>query len=507
MAIFTLKRMPVGGAPLAPTGAIFRPPVYGPPAPTQSTASLPIAGLKYKTFLDSRASTRPLAIQFAKLTKNADLLKRLTAPAPTAAPAVTPAASAPAAPGAGPAAAPAGPALPADPSLAGTYPTPNTVGTGSTPIPQPGKLPTLDINTLYGPAERSIANQRAAALAAQNRAFQDNLAFEQYIQGATQQGNAALAGTQGQLSSAAATSRQQSIDNVTNALGQMNLAGGGSADLARLAGSTAASESNPLLQAGQSAQNAVPDVVGQAALRYAQDQTQVAGAQGRVMNDAATRATQAALADTAKQETALQTEKAGAGVQSYGNQLNYIVQAGQLDALNAFNSGKLTQEQYATQSKLYANLAKVKTARDVANVKAQTAAEVEAGRMTRADAANVNKIAVANIHETGATNRTLLSAAAKAKVANSNYGAAAVKLTDNILRNQTKSVDAQNRMERGQTVTQVATALKNSYVVNQSSPMTYSQAYDILSGIPKAGPEALKDAKFVAWMKTQFPGG
>lgn len=484
-------------------------PIAGPPAPPTLTASQPLSTLTYKQFLDNRMSTKPLAIQFAKLTKNQALLSRLTGTPPQPGASPTPAATPPVTPTDGTAPIAAAPAPQgSDPQLS-TVPAPPNVSqfVSTQSLPLPTQVPTVNLNNLYAPAERVLASQRAAALAAQNKAYQDNQAFEQFMQNSLNQGNQALAGTMGQLSQGAATSRQQSVDNITNAIGQMNLSAGGSGDLARLAGSTAASESNPLLQAGQSALNTVPDIAGQAALTYAQGQGAVAGATGRVLNDEATRSTQQALSSTADQQAQLESSKAQAGISQAASMRDYMVQVAQLNALQSFNAGKLSEQGYASATNLMGRLSMAKSRVDVENIRAQVAKMQTQGKLDAATATNLNKLAVERMKQVGATNRTLLTAAAKKSVANTTYGAKAVGMINNLLSSQTQTIDSQNRYQRGQTVKQAATNLMNSFVKNQPNPMPYSQAYSLLSGIPKAGPEALKDPAFVAWLKTQFPAG
>lgn len=482
---------------------VIKQPVYGPPSPV--TPSQPLDTLTYKTFLNGRQSTRDAAIQYAKLTKNASLLKRLTTP--SAPPGAAPAPSAPTAPIDGTAPLTAGPAPQmSTPALSAVPPQPDVSKfTSAGELPMPKNVPVADINSLYAPAERAIASQRAAALAAQNKAFQDNLAFEQFIQGATGQANQALAGTLGQLSQGAATSRQQSIDNLNAAIQNMQAGAGGSSDLARLAGSTAAGQSNQLLQAGQSALNAVPDIVGQAALTYGQGQGQVGAAQGRVMNDQAIRATQAALGDIGQQQTELETKKATGTLQQQSSIRDYMVQAAQLQALQNFNAGKLTEQGYASATNLMGKIAVANSRVDVENIRAQVTKLQTQGKLDVATANNLNKLAVQRMKEVGATNRTLLSAAAKRQASGTTFGSKGVDYINSTLRNQTKDIKSQNRYERGQTVREIATGLKNKFVLGQSKPMTYQEARSLLSGIPQAGPEALRDPAFDAFLKGQFP--
>jgi hypothetical protein len=413
---------------------------------------------------------------------------------PTGTPAVTPTAAAPRAT--------------TTPPARTTTPGPSPVTlTGST-MPSLDKVPTADPNALYAPAERQIAAQRAAALAAQDKAFRDNLAYEQFIQSATQQGNTALGSAMSQLSAGAAASRQSSIDNIQQVLGAAQLAGGTSGDLQRLSGTTAAGQSNSLLQAGQSAQSAVPDLVGQAALRYAQGQGQVGAAQGRVMNDAAVRATQAALTDTAKMGTDLETAKADAALKEVGSQRDYMVQAAQLDALERFNSGKLTQDQYATQSKLYADLTKVQSQRDVENMKAQTAAQVEAGRISRADAANLNKLAIEQLRQTATTNRTLLTLANTGAAKGNKFAEQGVSLVNRLLSDQTQDFKNMNRHDKGQFAKTAAQQLVTSYGAAGARPngLKYNDLYNILAGVPGMN-VVLGDPTFVAWLKNKLPPG
>lgn len=447
--------------------------VYGPPVPANLVHPSPTAATKPKAPpVTSNAAPAPSSTGTATLsvTPAPTATKKTTTPKPTS--------------------------------------TSTTTDTTTTPAPSPGyNGPTVDINSLFAPAERAIASQRAAALAAQNKAFQDNMAFEQFVQDATGKANAALAPAVQGLSAGAAQSRQASMDNLTAAIAAMKGQAGGSADLARLSGSDAAQQGANLLQSGQAALNSVPDVVGEAALNYAGAQGQIGAAQGRLMNDAAIRATQAALGDAADKVTSLETSKASAALQDVANQRDYIIQQGQLQALQDFNSGKLSEQHYATQSKLYADLAKVKTTEDVARIKAATAKEVEAGRMTRADAANANKLAVEQLRQTGQTNRTLLGIAAKNKVANTQFGSKAIDLVNSTLGGLTQKVESMNRYDRGQVVRQIAGQMKVKFVLGQAKPMTYQDARQVLSTIPKAGPEALKDPAFDAFLKTQFPMG
>jgi hypothetical protein len=474
-------------------------PIQGPPSPV--TPSLQLAGLNYKTFLNGRASAKPLAIQFAKLTKNTDLLKRLTAPAPVAA------APPPTTPQVAPVTAPTSVSTPvstptvADAAVVAPPSTTSFSPSSSGSLPMPTTVPVGDVNALFAPAERSIASQRSAALAAQNKAFQDNLAFEQFIQNTTGQANQALAGTLGQLSSGAALSRQQSVNNLDSAIGSMQAAAGGpGGDLGRLAGSTAAGQSNQLLQAGQSALNAVPDVVGQAALKYGQDQQQVGAAQGRVMNDAAIRATQGALGDVAQQQTSLDTSKASAQLSLGSSIRDYMVQTAQLDALNRFNSGKLTEQGYGSYTHYLGQIAQASSRVDVAKIKSDTSLSV-------ADRNNLSKIALQHNKDIAATNRTLITTAAKRAVTSNTFGAKAVSLVNSKLNNLPQDIKSQSRFDRGQTVRGIVADLKNAYGANNTRPngLTYQDAYSLISGIPQAGSEALKDPSFVAFLKTQFP--
>lgn len=483
---------------------------FGPGIPRPSQPSIDLATLKYKDFLNGRGSTRDLGIQFAKLTKNADLLARLTGTGTTG----SPAPAAPTAPVTGsPSPTPPSTVVPQVPAATTTtVPAGPGVGAallaGRSKLPMPSTVPTIDPNALYGPAERMIAAQRAAALAAQDKAFKDNLAFEQFIQDSLTKGNTALAGTTEMLASTAAGSRRQSLANIDAALAGMKALSGGNSDLERLAGSTAATQSNQLMNAGQIAQNTIPDLVGQAGLRYAQDMRQVGGAQGRVMNDAAIRATQAALGDTAKDQVAIETAKAEAALKETQGQRDYIVEAAQLDALERFNAGKLTQDEYATQSKLFADLADIKTTRDVENLKAQTAAAAESGRMTRADAANLNKLALEQLRQTGQTNRKLLDIAKTGGAKTNDFTVKAVDDLNQLARNQTQEFSAMDRHKKGQFAKTAAHQIVTKYGANGSRPggLKYSDLYNILAGIPGMN-EVLGDPAFVAWLKQKLPPG
>lgn len=228
-------------------------------------------------------------------------------------------------------------------------------------IPMPKQFPNVDLNQLYGPAQRSLDARRAAAQAAQDKAQADNMAFANYINGLTSSTSSQLGSTLSALNDqaqAARTGSLQGIDSLVQQALQSAGPGANNVDLGNLSGTTAGTQASAIAQAGQSAENALP---AQQAGAYLQR----AGVDQGAIDKAADRAQQLATQQSANQllgqigtdQYNLDTARAQAGLQNTQDIRQYILGANSANITRAYDAATLASKNYGISADMASKIA------------------------------------------------------------------------------------------------------------------------------------------------------
>lgn len=380
-------------------------------------------------------------------------------------------------------------------------------------IPMPKTMPNIDLNQLYGPAQRSLDARRAAASAAQDKALADNEAFSTYINGLTGSTAGALGGTLQALGDQANQARQGSLNNINQLVAQaLQGAGPGAqnADLANLSGTGASDQANTLLQSGQSAMNATPSQDAQAYLQRAGiDQGNIDKAASRAMQLTAEQSGNQLLGQIGSDQYNLDVARAQSGLQNVQDIRQYVMGAYQANIARAMDLATLNQKDYGVSSDFAA-----KTAAAVASMtgaewrdfkSSLTSAQAKYAQNVytqyHQDARNTQNNAT-KVATTGINANSRVAAAAARSTATAKLGSALTSALDardkaagatpvSMQQGGNKSQSALNELG------QVASAMKAN-----GQSLTYAAAAPILAA---RWPDLWSDPSFQAKVKALFP--